>query len=97
MGTYVIGTGGDYLTINAAETALTLPEVGGTVYQFTGTITAADTLNDADYVNGLTLEAKAGEEADGTGNGARYNALLNMNITTGALVVRNIRLQQRRF
>ena len=76
MATYTIGSGGDYLTFAAFEAAVSLPEVGGTTLQVTGTLAGGHTFSDADYANGLNLTAASGEEADGAGSGAWINGAL---------------------
>ena len=83
MGVYVIGSGGDYATVAAAEAALSLPEVGGTVYEITGTVTESElTLTNGNYSNGLTVRAKAGEEADGKKGGAFWDTRIRVSANT---------------
>ena len=89
MGTYVIGSGGDYADFAAAEAALTLPEAAGTVYQVTGSV-AGITFDDVDYSTGLTIEANAGEEADGSGGGAAITGTLTIHTDSAILRTLNV-------
>tara|TARA_R110000851_G_scaffold322199_1_gene488114 strand:- start:444 stop:1235 length:792 start_codon:yes stop_codon:yes gene_type:complete len=82
MATYTIGTGETYETLTLAEASLTLPEAGGTIYNITGTVVDSITLSDANYSNGLIVNAKAGEEADGRTNGANLNGTITVNVVS---------------
>jgi len=93
MATHIIGTGGDYTTLAAAEAALTLPEAGGTVYEITGTLTAVPTFTGANYDNGLTLTAKTGEECDGKGNGAFIDADVATTLYSRAFTISDLRVR----
>lgn len=94
MGIYVIGSGGDYASFSAAEADLTLPEIGGTTYQVTGTVTGDHSFTPSgNYSNGLTLEAVSGEEADGAGGGAYADG--DYTLPDGATTaINNLRVQK---
>lgn len=97
MGTYVIGSGGDYVSFAAAESALTLPEAGGTTYIVTGSVVGNIGFSAADYANGLTLQAQSGEEADGLLTGAFIDGIVtfgDINATANNLRIEKIDVTQ---
>jgi len=96
MATYTIGSGvgADYATFSAFFAAVTLPEVGGTRLEITGTVTDSTTFANGNFVNGLTIAAKAGEEADGIGGGAFMDASHLYSIISTQLTIENIRVRK---
>lgn len=93
MATYTIGSGGDYATFTAFQSGVTLPEAELTVLEVTGTVTEAVTFANINYTNGLTIKAKAGEEADGAGAGAFVDGSHLYSITTSQLTIENVRVR----
>ena len=90
MATHIIGSGGDYASMTAAEAALTLPEAGGTIYEITGTVTENFTFTNANYLNGLIIRNATGEEADGLLGGATYNGDITSGITAASFDITGI-------